>query len=343
MTEAPILVWGAGAIGGTIGAYLIRAGVPVVFVDRDPDHVAAIKRAGLTITGPIAEFRVQAQAFLPQEIEGRFETIFLCVKAHDTEAAAAALAPLLTPEGAVLSLQNGLNEIAIAARLGAERTFGAFINFGADYLSPGIVHYAGRGTVVVGEIDGSITPRAEALHRLLKMFEERAVLTRNIWGYLWSKLDYGALLIATALTDDSIADCLAAPQHRPLLIALGREVMAVAVAAGITPEAFDGFDPAAFLPGAPTAAAIASLDSLVAFNRRSAKSHSGIWRDLAVRKRKTEVPAQLAPIVAEGRRHGIATPLTARLIELIRDIEEGRRPQGRATLEALAEAKAVLS
>ena len=67
----------------------------------------------------------------------------------------------------------------------------------------------------------------------------------------------------------------------------------MAVAAGIKPEAFNGFDPAAFLPGASMAAATASLDALVAFNRRSAKTHSGIWRDLAVRKRKTEVEAQL--------------------------------------------------
>ena len=64
MSASPILVWGAGAIGGTVGAYLIRAGEPVVFVDRDPDHVAAINAAGLAITGPIEEFRVQARAFL---------------------------------------------------------------------------------------------------------------------------------------------------------------------------------------------------------------------------------------------------------------------------------------
>jgi 2-dehydropantoate 2-reductase len=336
MSPSPILVWGAGAIGGTVGAYLIRAGEPVVFVDRDPDHVAAINATGLSITGPIEEFRVQARAFLATDLEGQFDTIFLCVKAHDTEAAAAVLAPFLTADGCVLSLQNGLNELVIAAKVGEQRTVGAFINFGADYLSPGVIHYAGRGAVVVGEINGRTTPRAERLHRLLKLFDDRAVLTSNIWGYLWSKLDYGALLIATALANDSIADCLASPRHRPLLIALGREVMAVAVAAGIEPESFNGFDPSAFLPGASEAELHASFDAMVAFNRRSAKSHSGIWRDLAVRKRRTEVAAQLAPVVEAGRRHGVATPLTARLITLIGDVEEGRRPQGDATLDALA-------
>lgn len=341
MSRAPVLIWGAGAIGGTVGAYLIRAGAPVIFVDRDPDHVAAINATGLSITGPIEEFRVLAKAFLAKDLTGEFDTIFLCVKAHDTAAAAAALVPHLAADGCVLSLQNGLNELVIAEKVGEQRTVGAFINFGADYLSPGVIHYAGRGAVVVGEIDGKTTPRAERLHGLLKLFDDRAVLTPNIWGYLWSKLDYGALLIATALTNDSIADCLAAPRHRALLIALGREVMSVAAAAGITPEAFNGFDPSAFRPGGSEAELHASFDAMVAFNRRSAKSHSGIWRDLAVRKRKTEVAAQLAPIVAAGRRHGVATPLTARLITLITDVEEGRRPQSEATLDALGEARAT--
>ena len=85
------------------------------------------------------------------------------------------------------------------------------------------------------------------------------------------------------------------------------------------------------------AAANASLDALVAFNRRSAKTHSGIWRDLAVRKRKTEVDFQMGPIVKTGSRHKIAAPITARLIELIHDIENGKRPLDWSTLDALGE------
>jgi len=342
MSGPPILVWGAGAIGGTIGAYLQRAGKPVHFVDRAADHVAAIAARGLEITGPIAEFRVAAPASTPAELSGRFDTVFLCVKAQDTASAVAALAPFLADDGYVVSAQNGLNEIVIAERVGQRRTIGAFVNFGADYLSPGVVHYGGRGAVVVGELDGQVTPRLEALHRLLLLFDDRAVLTGNIWGYLWSKLAYGALLFATALTDASIADCLASPTHRSLLIALGREVVRVAAVSGITLEPFNGFDPAAFLPEASVAAGAASLDELVAFNRKSAKTHSGIWRDLAVRKRRTEVDAQLGPVADAAGRHGLSAPLTRRLIELIHDIEEGRRPQDWSTLDALAGADRAL-
>jgi 2-dehydropantoate 2-reductase len=336
MNVPPILIWGAGAIGGTVGAYLQRAGQPVLFVDRVAEHVAAIAEQGLRITGPIEEFHVAAPARTPGNLEGRFDRIFLCVKAQDTAGAAAALAPFLADDGCVVSLQNGLNELVIAERVGERRTVGAFINFGADYLSPGVIHYAGRGAVVVGELDGKMTPRVDELHRLLQLFDDRAVLTANIWGYLWSKLAYGALLFATALTDASIADCLASPQHRSLCIALGREIVAVAVAEGVRLEPFDGFDPAVFRPEASVASAAASLDALVVHNRRSAKTHSGIWRDLAVRKRKTEVDAQLGPIAEIGARHRRSTVLTQRLIALIHDVEDERRPQAWSTLDALA-------
>jgi 2-dehydropantoate 2-reductase len=218
---------------------------------------------------------------------------------------------------------------------------GAFVNFGADYLEPGVIHYGGRGAVVVGEIDGSMTSRAQRIRDAWLDFDERAVATPNIWGFLWGKEAYGAMLFATALTDEAIADALAMPAYRELYVALAREVLAVAGARGVRPEAFDGFDPSAYLPSAPPEAAMHSLDALVAHNRRSAKTHSGIWRDLAVRKRRTEVDAQLGAVVALGRDAGVATPLTARLIELIHDVERGSRPRSLETLDALAAARSL--
>ena len=161
------------------------------------------------------------------------------------------------------------------------------------------------------------------------------MLTDNLWGYLWSKLIYGALLFATALTDDPIADVLEAPRYRPTLTALGREVAAVAAAERVRLEAFDGFDPQAFTAEAEPAALERSFAEMVAFNRKSAKSHSGIWRDLAVRRRPTEVDALIAPIAEIASRHRIDVPLTARLVELIHDLEQGRRRQDRATLDLL--------
>jgi 2-dehydropantoate 2-reductase len=331
------LIWGAGAIGGTLGAHLVRAGHDVTMVDIVEDHVAAIVDRGLRISGPIAAFTVRPPAFIPAELSGEWDRVILATKAHHTEAAAQTLRPHLSAGGCVISAQNGLNELTIANIVGSERTVGAFVNFGADYIEPGVIHYGGRGAVVVGETDGRVTPRATAIRDAWRDFDERAIVTSNIWGYLWGKEAYGAILFATALTNESIADALAMPRHRPLYVALAREILAVAAACGVTPEAFDGFDPAAYLPSAPTASATRSLDDLVAHNRRSAKTHSGIWRDLAVRKRRTEVDAQLGIITTLGKERGVKTPLTERLVALIHDVEDGARPQSLETLDALGE------
>ncbi|HUK11012.1 MAG TPA: 2-dehydropantoate 2-reductase [Stellaceae bacterium] len=337
MNQNTIVIWGAGAIGGTIGAHLVKAGNDVLFVDRAEEHVAAMARDCLAITGPVAAFKVKADAATPERIKGPLGSVLLCVKAQDTEGATRAIAPYLSPDGCIVSVQNGLNELVIAEIVGGNRTVGAFVNFGADYMAPGLIQYGGRGAVVVGEIDGRVTPRVEMLHRLLLQFDERAVLTPNIFGYLWAKLAYGAMLFATALTNASMADCLASPKHRTLFIALPREVMRVAAAARIKPEPFDGFDPAAFQPGGADEPAHRSVDALVEFNRHSAKTHSGIWRDLAVRKRRTEAEHQLGPIVRTAREHGLEAPITTRLIALIREIEDGKRAQDWSNLDRLAE------
>ena len=323
-----------------MAAFLSRAGHDVTVVDTVSEHVAAINRSGLSITGPIAEFSTPLPAFTPATLQGTWDTIILATKAHHTAAAAQSLLPHLSATGCVVSAQNGLNELEIAAVVREARTVGAFVNFGADYLEPGVVLYGGRGTVAVGEAFGPPASRLSA--RVLRIrdtwrdFDERAIATANIFGYLWAKEAYGAMLFATALTNDSIADALAAPEYRDLYIALAREILAVALAEGIHPESFDGFDPAAYLPDAPPGAASRSLDDLVAHNRKSAKTHSGIWRDLAVRKRPTEVDAQLGIIVKLGAAAGVPTPLTARVVTLIQEIERGVRPLARENLDVLA-------
>src|SRR5581483_857429 len=166
-----ILVWGAGAIGGTLGAFLARAGHDITFVDVVRDHVDKINRDGIRITGPIAELAVQTPAFTPDALRGEWDVVMLATKAHHTDQAVRALRPFVSRNGCVISVQNGLNELAIAEVVGPERTVGAFVNFGADYLEPGVIHYGGRGAVVVGEIDGRMTPRVEAIRNVWLAFD----------------------------------------------------------------------------------------------------------------------------------------------------------------------------
>ncbi len=333
--DEPILIWGAGAIGGTIGAYLARAGIPVCLVDIVAEHVEACRTDGLAIEGPVDSFKMIVPAVTPDRVEGRYRRVILAVKAPATEAAIAALAPHLAEDGYILSAQNGLNEIAIAEAVGAERTIGCFLNFGADWLGPGRILFGNRSAMVIGELDGETRERTREIHALLRAFEPDAVITNDIWAYLWGKLSYGAMLFATALNMESMAANFADPARAKVWKTLGREVMAVAAARGVTPIGFAGFDPLPFAEGSE-----AERDRIIAwladFNAKSAKTHSGIWRDLAVRKRRTEVNQQVGIVGRLGRESGIATPALDRLATLIGDIEEGRRPQSAETFEELA-------
>ncbi|HUK97770.1 MAG TPA: amidase family protein [Gaiellaceae bacterium] len=304
------VVVGAGAIGGTVGAQLVRSGKEVLFCDADPAHVAAINERGLRIEGPVEEFTAAARAVPPDELPDGLQTVLLAVKSQHTAEALEAIGPRLAPDGFVVSLQNGVNEPLIASLVGGERTVGAFVNFGADYLEPGRIFLGGRGALYVGELDGSRTDRLETLLRDLPNAKE----TTNIIGFLWAKEAYGAMLFATAVSDLSIVDALSEPRYRPVYVQLAREVLAAAPG---PVEPFDGFD-ADDLDG--------SIERLVEFNRRSAKTHSGIYRDLMVRRRPTE----------KSMLEGIDGPLLQRTLELIGEIEAGRRTCEVANLRLLA-------
>ena len=331
-----ILIWGAGAIGGSVGAWLKRAGHDVSFVDVVPEHVTAIRALGLRIIGPVEQFSVSAPAYTPDGVPGIWQHIFLAVKAQHTEGATRALTPHLAQDGYVLSLQNGLNENIIARIVGSDRTIGAFINFGADWMAPGEIMFGNRGAVVLGELDGRMTSRLAELHAVMRVFEPDAIATPDIWSYLWGKLGYGAMLFAQALGEKGIADCLARPELLGLWRRLGEEAITVALAEGVEPRGFNGYDIDAFRPGASEDAAKRSVATMVEFNRGSAKTHSGVWRDLAVRKRRTEVDVQIAPIAEIGARHGIDCRTTRRLVAMIHEVEDGSRPMTDDNLLELA-------
>lgn len=330
-----VCIWGAGAIGGTIGAHLARAGTDVVLVDLVGEHVEAMARDGLMIEGPLGGFSVPVRATTPDRLDGLFDTILLAVKSQHTEGAATALLPHLAQDGCVVSCQNGLNEPAIAAIVGRPRTVGAFVNFAGDYLGPGRITYGLRGTVAIGELDGGISPRIGRIRDLLLPFEPHTQVSDNIFGFLWGKMAYAAVLSASALTNDTIADFIADPDRRPLIVALVQELLGVAVADGAVPLGFDTFEPAAFLAN-DRAAMDRSLDALAAFNRDTGKTHSGIWRDLAVRKRPTEVAAQLVPIREAAHRHRRPLVLLEALAGLIGAVERAERRQGNELADELS-------
>ena len=330
-----ITIYGAGAIGGLFGAALARAGEDVLLVDKVREHVDAMNRGGLRISGA-EDFTVSVRACTPEEMNGPLGLTFLAVKSQDTAAALAVLAPHAWEETIVVSMQNGVNPPRIAARLGAERVIAAFVSYPADWQGPGHIEHGGLGDVWLGELDGALTDRLEQV-RSLVAHVARTHTTDNIYGYLWSKQIDCSLLFAQAVTDETMADVWGNARYQPLLIALVSEGVAAAEAARIRLEPFGPFDPLKLRPRteAETAEARAVLDRFAALWRTRVKVRSGPWRDLAVRKRPTEVDHMVGWLVDEGRRRGVAMPLNERLVQQVHEIEQGKRDRGLGNLDEL--------
>jgi 2-dehydropantoate 2-reductase len=339
MTEFTIV--GAGAIGGIVGAALVDAGHSIAFVDTNADHVAAIRERGLRLSG-FREAAVTCPAFLPQDVPHPLNRVLLAVKSPHTEKALGTIAPRLGDSGYVVSLQNGLEEYKIAKAVGTKRTIGAFLTFGGHYKEPGHVVYGGPGTFKIGELDGSRTARIVELRSILSALQP-VDITDNIFGYLWAKMALGAIYFATAITDQDVTALYADPRLRTILGRLAGEVVAVGEAQGVRFEAFDGFDPTAFRPGAPwnEAAVAASWDGQVRYWNRHEGKRTGVWRDLAIHKRKTEVDRLVGAVIDVADEREIPVPGVRRLVDLVHEIENGKRGQSVANLDLIAAAVGV--
>ncbi len=326
---------GAGAIGAIVGVHLLRAGHEVTFVEANRAHVEAMRRDGLRLTGAL-EAVVKPTVLLPTEVGGTLSRVLLAVKSRHTVPALEPLARWLADDGYVVSLQNGLEEYKIAGLVGEARTIGAFLTFGGHYHAPGEIVYGGRGSFKIGEPDGRMSARLEPLRDVLSALQP-VEITDNIFGFLWAKMALGAVYTGTALVSADVPDIYDHAAYREMLGSLAGEVVAVAEAVGVRPEDFDGFDPKVFRPGrAPDADAIAAAwQGQRQYWQQHDTPRTGIWRDLAVHKRETEVDHLIGAVVERAREQGVPVPRLEALVELVHAVERGTAELGWHNLDAL--------
>jgi 2-dehydropantoate 2-reductase len=327
------VIVGAGAIGAIVGSALAGAGHAVRFIEANRAHVEAVRAGGLRLSG-YRQARLDVPIATPEEADWPLRQVLLAVKSPHTVEALRPLADRLAPDGFVVSLQNGLEEYRIADLVGAQRTVGAFLTFGGHYKAPGEIMFGGIGAFRIGEIDGATTPRILALQQAFSSLQ-RVEVTDNIFGFLWSKIALGAIYFATAVTDSDVTDLYAVPRYRDLFGTLAGEVVAVADAKNIRLEIFDGFDPAVFRPGAAPDAIAATWDGQNHYWNSHDNKRTGIWRDLAINKRRTEVDRLIGPVIEIGRERGVATPGLSRLVAVVKEIENGARPLDLRNLAAI--------
>lgn len=325
---------GAGAIGGLLGAHLVRAGHPVLFVDVNAEHVAAIKRKGLTIEGSRGRFSVTAEAVTPDQLRRPLARAIMAVKTPHTRTALDTLVPFLAADGFVVAMQNGLGALEVAERVGGARTIAAAFTFGGFYKEPGAVVFSSPGSFRIGRLGAEQDPRLESLRDAFSALQP-VEITDNILGFIWTKIAIGAVYFATALVDADVCIQLDRPPVRRLFARIAGEIADIAEAEGVRLEALDGFHAAVFADGGRDRAGVeANWQSQRAYWRGQVQQRTGIWRDLAVHKRKTEAVSLLGPVIARARARQLAAPLLERLVGLITEVEAGRR-QGWELLEEL--------
>lgn len=326
-------VVGGGAIGGTLAAHLSLAGHPVQIVDTDSAHVAAIRAQGLTIQSPSGDLTADVPAFEPDDAPDELGCVLLAVKSQATESAMGWIAPRLRADGYVASMQNGLNEAAIAEHIGIERTIIAFVDLFADLMEPGVIKDGGIGTIAVGEYAGGTSSRVRGLAADLSHWGE-PIVSDNVSGFLWSKLAFGAMLTASSFVDEDMSDVIS--ENRSPMLGLAREIFTVSDALGLSLEGFDAFAPDDYRSSASPATVDAAFDSLCIWLSGQTKTRSGIWRDINVRKRPTEVPSHYAPVLDIADNFRIDVPKIRVMIDVIGDLERGNSTMGDALLKRIA-------
>jgi 2-dehydropantoate 2-reductase len=302
-----IAVMGAGAVGSFFGGMLARAGAPVTLIGR-ASHAEAISAGGLIVESfrfPKPE-RIQVEAATSVEAVRGAQIVLLCVKTLDTESAAQAMAPHLAPGAVVVSMQNGVDNVARIRAASGIDALAAAVYVAAEMPAPGHVKHTGRGDLIVGPFPHSNHEPA-AVERLAQCFVRAGMPCRvaeDIRGLLWMKMLMNCAYNAISALGHSRYGRMAARAEI-------REIMRNAIEEAVAVARADG-------KPLPVANFVETGWKLA---ETMGNATSSTAQDLA-RGKKTEIDSLNGYIVRRGLASGVATPVNQTLHGLIKLLED---------------------
>jgi 2-dehydropantoate 2-reductase len=330
-------IFGAGAMGTVLGAYISRAGVQIDLITRNVSHVASLKKDGAKVSGSV-NFSVAVSALLPEEMTGVYDVIFLMTKQRDNQKTAEFLKGYLADGGVICTTQNGLPEEKIASVVGEENCVGCAISWGATFVGNGeaaLTSSPDKLTFALG------TPyKNQTKLQMVKSYLEcmgKVSIEQNFIGARWSKLvinsAFSSLSAVTGLTFGEVAKN---KNSRRLAQAILKEGMDAAKACGVTLAKIQGHD----------------IDKLYNFSGKCKKAISFALLPLAMKKHKNLVSGMyydlkngklcdidfVCGVVAQkGREHGVNTTVSDAVIQLAHAIERGEETLSPANIQKLIE------
>jgi 2-dehydropantoate 2-reductase len=338
-----VAVLAPGSIGASVGGLLTRAGHDVVLIDQWAEHVETMKSEGLRLTigtrqAPEEDITVPVRAMHLYEVcaaRPEFDLVFLTAKSYDTRWLVEFIRPYLKPSGTLVSMQNSINDEWISPVIGSERDVACVLTGGGELLGPGHVwrnRSLSHPYYTLGELDGSLTPRLEAVVGVLGDAGKTRTST-NIVNAKWTKLIRNSQSAVASMCGRRSWDLLENDGYVPTIAHITREAMEVGAAAGYVLEPINGLTKED-LDNSPEAVARAITEDAKVGGSEGSMNH--VSQDLR-RKRPTEVPFLNGLIAAKGARLGIATPACRAVVEIFAELESGARQPDMANLDALRE------
>jgi len=332
-----ILVMGAGGIGGIVAASLTEVGSAVTAVSTNPAIRQAINTSGYRVRDD-GEERVVHGDVAPAP-EGSYDLAILATQPPNVEEAARTALRHLAHDAQVVVLQNGLCEDRVAAIVGADRVIGGIVAWGASMPEAGRYERTAHGGFALGRLSGQLDPDLRRVGELLEGIGP-VTLTANLRGARWSKLALNCAVSALGtIAGERLGPLVRVRRYRRLALEIMTEVVAVAKAEQVTLEKVAGtldLDWIALSDADKIASASMSLTAkhalLLAVGLRYRRMRSSMLAAIE-RKRTPAIDFLNGEVVSRGKRHGIATPVNARIVELVWSIASGALASSRAILD----------
>ena len=341
-----IVIVGAGAIGGYFGGRMHAAGRDVTLVDAWPEHVEHVRRHGMLIElmSSGARETVACDIRHVNDVQGLVreapvDIAMIAVKSYDTLWATRLILPYLADDAAVVSLQNAINEPAIASVAGAERTYGcAIAALACDLVAPGHVkRMSANGQVSVGAMQGAAPARCAAIAEALSPAEASSP-TDDLLGVKWSKLVINAMRNGlSAMTGMTGLERDSDPVTIALGIRLGAQTVRVGRALGhrLVDTGFS-FDTLLAADEGDEAAISAIRQRMAEIaGSRASEQRPSMAQDIR-KGRRTETDAINGYVARLGRELGIETGAHQKVHELLLRIERGELQPAPALAEGTA-------
>lgn len=318
---------GAGSLGTIIGALMAKDGRQVDLIDANRAHVEALNRHGARVTGEI-ELLVPVRAYEPDAMSGRYDLVFLLNKQTANAAVLSHLAPFLHADSTVCTLQNGIPEPAVAQALGAGRTVGGAVGFGATWIEPGVSRLTTTAEAMrrfafeIGEMDGVVRPRLRAVQDHLSCVGRTEILD-DLMGIRWSKLLMNATFSGmSAALGCTFGDVLDDPRALLCVAFIADETVRAAHAAGHRMAPMQGEDFERFALASP--GRVAEVLPLI---RTIWSQHRGLRASMLQDLEKgqdTEIDFINGTVCRTGRLHGLETPFNDRVVALVTAAQRAR-------------------